>query len=67
MSFAVAMDWEARAHTFDDMHQFVDRQCSHIEAAASFRELTALALQTEGRLLGETLSWFGRRAYVGVA
>lgn len=67
MSFAVAMDWEARAHTFEDMHAFVVRQSQHIEGAASLRELAGLASATEARLLGETLSWFGRRAYVGVA
>lgn len=67
MSFATAMDWEARAHTFNDMHVFVQRQGEHIASAASLHELTGLALQTEGRLLGETLNWFARRAYVGVA
>jgi hypothetical protein len=67
MSMATAMDWDARAHTFDDMHRFVRRQAEHLATAASLRELTTLALETEARLLGETLSWFGRRAYVGVA
>ena len=67
MSFATAMDWEARAHTFNDMHIFVQRQGDNLASAASLHELTGLALQTEGRLLGETLNWFARRAYVGVA
>ncbi len=67
MSMATAMDWDARSHTFADMHLFVQRQGRYIESAASLRELTTLVLQTESRLLGETLNWFGRRAYVGVA
>jgi len=67
MSLATAMDWDARAHSFNDTHLFVQRQSEYIAATASLREFTSLALQTESRLLGETLSWFARRAYVGVA
>lgn len=67
MSLATAMDWEARAHSFDDMQHFVARQAALVEMASSLREFTSLVLQTEARLLAETLSWFGRRSYVGVA
>lgn len=67
MSLATALDWEARAHSFDDMQHFVERQATLVEMASSLREFTSLVLQTEARLLAETLSWFGRRSYVGVA
>ena len=67
MSLAAAHDLEARAHTFEDMHGFLATQASHLDAATSYREFAALALETEVRLLGETLIWFARRSYTGVA
>lgn len=67
MSLAAAFDLEGRAHTFADTHRFLAEQADHIAQAASAREFATLALQTETRLLGETLNWFARRAYTSVA
>jgi hypothetical protein len=67
MSFASALDLQAREHEFSEMHRFLKIQAAHIAAVSSLRELAALAGATEARLLGETLHWFARRAYTSVA
>jgi hypothetical protein len=67
MSMAAALDLEARVHTFDDVREFLERQARHLEGASSEREFAVLAIDTETRLLGETLSWFARRSFTSVA
>lgn len=67
LSLAAAMDLEARSHTFKEMHRFLESKSRHVDRAISLRELAILAAETETRLLGETLNWFARRAFTGVA
>lgn len=67
MSLAAAHDLDARANIFDEMHRFLARQERDIAAASSLPELALLVAETEARLLGETLNWFARRAYINVA
>jgi len=67
MSLAAAHDLDARANIFDEMHRFLARQERDIAAASSLPELALLIAETESRLLGETLNWFARRAYISVA
>jgi len=67
LSLAAAFDLEARRHTFKEMHEFLERQTRHLTEAASEREFAKLLLETESRLLGETVNWFSRRSFTGVA
>lgn len=67
MSLAAAFDAEGRAHVFEEMHHFLKRQHGRITHAQSAREAALLVSETETRLLGETLSWFSRRAYTSIA
>ncbi len=66
LSLAASFDLEARVHTYRDMIAFLKRQERYLKDAASEREFTALALETESRLLGETASWYTRRFFTGV-
>lgn len=67
MSYAAALDAEARAHTFQQMQLFL-RGCKlRLQGARSPREVAALAAETEARLFGETVLWYSRRAYTSVA
>lgn len=67
LSLAAANDLEARAHTFSEMHTFLLRQAELLENATSEREFSQLLTETESRLLGETVTWFSRRSFTGVA
>ena len=67
LSLAAANDLEARSHTFKEMHDFLTRQAALINAATSEREFAKLLNETEPRLLGETVTWFSRRSFTGVA
>jgi hypothetical protein len=67
LSLAAAFDLEARAKTFYDMLAFLRRQMRFIEHATSEREFEDLILETESRLLGETVSWLSRRSFAEVA
>jgi hypothetical protein len=67
VSLAAAFDLEARAQTFDDMLSFLRRQMQFIENATSEREFAELVLETESRLLGETVNWLSRRSFAEVA
>jgi len=67
LSLAAANDLEARSHTFKEMHEFLTRQATLLETATSEREFSKLLTQTESRLLGETVTWFSRRSFTGVA
>ncbi len=66
LSLAAGFDLEARAHTSSEMLTFltVSQCCSRTQAAG---ENTSALLETESRLLGETVNWYARRAFVGVA
>lgn len=67
MSIAAALDAEARDHTFAQMRDFLTAQAQRLTQAASQREAMALAVESETRLLGETLTWYARRVYTGIA
>lgn len=67
LSLAAALDLEARYHTFREMHEYLVTQERHLRDARSEREFSRLVLETESRLLGETVNWFSRRSYTGVA
>lgn len=67
MSMAAAFDAEARAHTFGDTLRFTQEAAEQIAQASSPGEFTALVLQLESRLLGETLAWVGRRVHLGIS
>lgn len=67
MSIAAALDAEARDHTFAQMRDFLTAQVQRLTQAASQREAMALAVEAETRLLGETLTWYARRVYTGIA
>jgi hypothetical protein len=67
LSFTAALDMEARSHTFAQMHQFVVRQARQMEGVSSASEAAASAAETESRLLGETVTWYSRRAYTSIA
>jgi hypothetical protein len=67
LSFAAALDMEARSHTFAQMHQFVERQARQMAGASSADEAAAHVATTESRLLGETVTWYSRRAYTSIA
>jgi hypothetical protein len=66
VSLVASFDQEARAHTFAEMLDFLRAQEEHLQNASSERAFSKLALETETRLLGETVSWYSRRAFVGV-
>ncbi|MEO5714723.1 MAG: hypothetical protein ABIT37_14645 [Luteolibacter sp.] len=67
LSLAAANDLEARHHTFAEMHDFLKSQTIRIGKCGSEREFSRLLLETESRLLGETLNWFSRRSFTAVA
>lgn len=66
LSLAASFDLEARVHTYREMLDFLKMQQEHLNNAASERAFSRLALETEARLLGETASWYSRRAFTGV-
>lgn len=67
LSLSAAFDLEARKHTFSDMLVFLNRQRHLLIHASSEREFRHLLLLTESRLLGETVNWFSRRSFTGIA
>lgn len=67
LSLAAAKDLEARSHTFKEMHRFLIHQSKLIANAQSEREFSKLLNETESRLLGETVTWFSRRTFTGIA
>jgi len=67
LSLAAANDLEARSHTFSETHDFLTRQAELLKTAKSEREFSNLLTETESRLLGETVTWFSRRSFTGVA
>lgn len=67
LSLAAAFDLEARQHTFADMLVFLQSQLKQLNDASNGRELGQLVMETESRLLGETLNWYSRRTFTGIA
>lgn len=67
LSLAAAKDLEARSHTFQEMRHFLIHQAKLLKNAASEREFAKLLHETESRLLGETVTWFSRRTFTGIA
>jgi hypothetical protein len=67
LSWAAAADLEARAKTYAEMHAFLGRQVDALKNAASARDFARAVRETELGLLGETLGWFSRRMWKGVA
>jgi hypothetical protein len=67
LSLAAAFDLEARTHTYADTLEFLEGQKNRLENAESEREFADLAMEAETYLLGETVTWYSRRAFTGVA
>lgn len=67
LSWAAASDLEARAATYADMQTFLAGQADRLRKASTAREFTRLVRETEIGILGETLGWFSRRLFKGVA
>ena len=67
LSWAAALDCEARVETFGEALSFLKRQRAFLEQATSATEFNRLLLETETTLLGETANWFSRRSNTGVA
>jgi hypothetical protein len=67
LTLAAAFDLEARQHTSEEMLDFLRHQRELLVTASSPREYGRLLIETESRLLGETVTWYARRSFVGVA
>lgn len=67
LSLAAAFDLEAKSHTSEEMVAFLEGQARLLENATTSREFAKLLIETESRLLGETVNWYARRSFVGVA
>lgn len=66
LSWAAAKDYEARAHTYHEMHRFLEGRARQIGQVESDRELKHLVSDTEAQLLGETAQWYSRRKFARV-
>jgi hypothetical protein len=66
LSWAAALDCEARVETFRETLNFLYRQKPHIEQATSAAEFDTLLLETETTLLGEIANWYSRRSNMEV-
>jgi hypothetical protein len=67
LSLAAAFDLEAKKHTSHEMVNFLKHQAKLLKSATTPSEFTKLLIETESRLLGETVNWYARRSFVGVA
>lgn len=67
LSLASAFDLEAGRATSEEMLEFLNEQKVLLENASSHCEFSRLLIETESRLLGETVNWYARRSFVGVA
>ena len=67
LSLAAAFDLQAKKHTSDELIAFLENQARLLEGATTSREFAKLLIETESRLLGETVNWYARRSFVGVA
>jgi hypothetical protein len=66
LSWAAAMDYEARVETFRETLEFLHRQKPLVKQASSVAEFERLLLETETTLLGEIVNWFSRRSTMEV-
>jgi hypothetical protein len=66
LSWAAALDYEARAETYRETRNFLDRNHGAFERADTPEEFERLVVETESVLLGEVSNWFSRRASTGV-
>lgn len=66
LSWAAAMDYEARVETFGETLSFLRRQKPLLKQADSAGEFDFLLMETETVLLGEIANWFSRRSTTGV-
>ena len=62
-----AFDIEARLHTSREMLEFLGPHKDLLATAPTEREYRRLLIETESRLLGETVNWYARRSFMGVA
>lgn len=67
LSLASAFDLDAKKHTSEELVKFLIIQSDLLQSASSQREFAKLLIETESRLLGETVNWYARRTFVGVA
>jgi hypothetical protein len=67
LSLASAFDLEARHTNSKEMLEFLLTQRELLNRASSAREYAQLLIETENRLLGETVCWYARRAFLGVS
>jgi hypothetical protein len=67
LSLASAFDLEARHTNSGELLEFLPVQRSLLEIASSTREYSRLLIDTENRLLGETVTWYARRSFLGVS
>lgn len=67
LSWAAAIDCEARVETFEETLRFLRRQRPYLEQADSAFEFDQLLMETEAVLLGEISSWYSRRTTKGVS
>jgi hypothetical protein len=67
LSWAAAVDCEARVETFGESLKFLRSQRPLLEQATSGTEFDQLVVETETVLLGEITGWYSRRANKGVS
>jgi hypothetical protein len=67
LSLAAVMDCYARYHTYSDMLPFLDEQEKLLRAVRTAHEFEKVVLETELRLLGETVGWYQRRFFTQVS
>jgi hypothetical protein len=67
LSLASAFDLEARYHLSAEMVEFLHAQRLRLENASTRREYARLLIETESRMLGETVNWYARRTFLGIA
>lgn len=66
LSLAASFDVEARVATYSEMLEFLASNDDSLKSVTSEQEFISLALETERRLLGETVGWHSRRAFAVV-
>ena len=67
LSWANALDYQARIETFEEMLRFLRRQKQILPLADTNEEFEKLIQATEAELLGEVANWFSRRANINIA
>jgi hypothetical protein len=67
LSLASALDLEAKHSNSEEMIAFLNDQVKLLKNASSTREYSRLLIETESRLLGETVNWHARRSFLGVS